>query len=484
VSARRQGAKPKAARRLSIASVHRLSEAAATETVFALDADLAIAHLSPPARHLLGIQPERRLRTPFTDAVPEEDRDTVTAWLRDLRARGALLVHRLRRADGGILWVETRARRATLVGAPSVRIQGSMRDISEHKHFEMQVERVAQQWRATVDATGDAILMLDTAGRVMRLNLAAARLCGLDFAHVLDRQVGELLRAALGVELEDGVAAVTTSGEKYETDLYVKRRRTWLAAQISPMRDRAGELTGAVLVLSDISARKKAEARLSHSHEQLRRVSTHLEQASEQSRKELAREIHDELGHLLTALKMDLAWIETKLGREEAALLERARAAVAVSDQAIAAVRRISAELHPSVLDSLGLPAAIEWHCRELKRRSGMDVTVDVPTAELDLEPVAATALFRILQEATTNVLRHAQAKHLRVRLWSERGAVWLRIEDDGRGFRQRSFDPARGFGLGLFGMQERGEMIGARVVIRSRPGRGTVVTVQRRPAD
>ena len=184
---------------------------------------------------------------------------------------------------------------------------------------------------------------------------------------------------------------------------------------------------------------------------------------------------------MLTALKLDLAWIESKLGSDHAALRERARAAVEVSNEAIAAVRRISTELHPSVLDALGLPEAIEWHCREPRKRSELDVHVELPEQELEFDPPVATSLFRILQEATTNVVRHAAAKRLNVRLWLERGSAWLRIEDDGKGFERRKLNSSRGFGLGLLGMEDRGVMIGAQVTIRSRPGKGTVVLVRRR---
>lgn len=472
------------------ASVLGIWESAATELVFSLDAEQRFLFASRAARELLGTTPSALRGSRFVDRASAQDQAAVTAWLASIVAGAAAppLVHRFCRRDGSELWVETSARRVPAPrgrapgGAPrGWHVHGACRDIDRHKRFELTVERVAQQWRATVDAASDGILMLDAGLRVIRLNRSAADLFRLRYTELLDQDVRELLAARLGLREDLGLAAAVVSGERRAGDIWFPRRRRWLHSQAAPMRDRDGAIVGVVLVLRDVTDRRRAELRLERSHEQLRSLSAHFEQASELSRAELAREIHDELGALLTALKLDLAWIEGKLGPEAEALRVRARAAVEVSDRAVAAVRRIASELHPSVLDALGLPAAVEWHCRELQKRSGLDVQVEVPSAELFLEGALATSLFRILQEATTNVVRHAQARHLAVRLWQERGALCLRVQDDGHGFDRRKLAAARGVGLGLFGMEERGEMIGARVTIRSRPGDGTVVTVRRR---
>jgi len=291
--------------------------------------------------------------------------------------------------------------------------------------------------------------------------------------------VGSLLASRLGMRDSLGLDEALAKGTRRQHDVWISRRRTWLRGQSAPIRDRDDAIVGAVLVLRDVTAERRAEQRLVRSHEQLRSLSAHFQSAAELSRAGLARELHDELGALLTALKLDLAWLESKLGPKAAALRERAHEAVKISDLAIAAVRRISSELHPSVLESLGLPAAIEWHCRELQKRSGLEVRVEVPSEELQIEGTIGISLFRILQEATTNVLRHAQARHLGVRLSEERGVLVLRIVDDGVGFDRRRLPEPRG--IGLLGMEERAGMIGARMTIRSRPGHGTVVTARRR---
>ncbi|MEO8502679.1 MAG: PAS domain-containing protein [Acidobacteriota bacterium] len=465
------------------AAALRIWEDGARELVFALDLEHRVLFASPAARELLGVTPAALGGTRFEARMPAQDQAAASAWFSSVAA-GAQpppLVHRLSRRDGRELWAETTARRTRSTAAEPAQIRGACRDIDRHKRFEINVERVAQQWRATVDATSDAILMLDIHRRVVRVNRPAAKLLNLPFGEILDQDVHALFAARLGLREPLGLADAMASGERSEDEVWVPRRRCWLHSEASPLRDGQGLVNGLVLVLHDVTERRRAEQRQERSHEQLRSLSTYFQEISERSRAALAREIHDELGALLTALKLDLAWIKSKLGAEHATLRERAQAAVEISNQAIAAVRRISTELHPSVLDALGLPAAIEWHCRELQKRSDLEVHVDLPPEELMFEPPVATSLFRILQEATTNVVRHAAANRLSVRLWLERGSAWLRIEDDGKGFERRKLNSSRGFGLGLLGMEDRGAMIGAQVTIRSRPGKGTVVLVRRR---
>ncbi len=465
------------------AGLLRLWESAANEMVFSLDAERRFLFASPAARRLFGVPAASLRGKRFEAAAPANEQETVTAWLTAIAA-GAHpepLVHRIRPRRGGELWVESSARRVRGAAPRRLELHGACRDVDRHKRFEINVERVAQQWRATVDAASDAILMLDTSLRVLRLNRSAADLLQLNYAEALDHEVTALLASRLGLRHDLGLAAALATGERREGDLWIARRRLWMRSQVAPIRDRGDGIAGAVLVLRDVTSQRRAEQRLVRSHDQLRSLSAHFQRAAEASRAELARELHDELGALLTALKLDLAWLESKLGPRAANLRERAHEAVKVSDLAVAAVRRISSELHPAVLESLGLPAAIEWHCRELQKRSDLEVRVEVPNEELEIDDTVAIALFRILQEATTNVLRHARAKRLLVRLWMERGALALRVEDDGSGFDRRKLPTGRG--IGLLGMQERAGMIGARVTIQSQPGRGTVVTTRRRLA-
>ncbi|NVB79943.1 MAG: GAF domain-containing protein [Kofleriaceae bacterium] len=209
--------------------------------------------------------------------------------------------------------------------------------------------------------------------------------------------------------------------------------------------------------------------------DQLRALPERLEAVREEERTSIAREIHDELGQALTALKLDIAWIarRTKTGGDEVArkLDEMAHS----TDDIITTVRRISSELRPGILDSVGLRAALEWQAEDFTRRTGIPCEVRSDVGELQLERSLSTAVFRIFQEALTNVARHANATRVEVYLRLERGMLKLDISDDGVGVPEIA---PRNSSLGLLGMRERARRCGGECTIRRRSPRGTIVSV------
>jgi len=210
-----------------------------------------------------------------------------------------------------------------------------------------------------------------------------------------------------------------------------------------------------------------------HLEEQLRALSARIEAVREDERTNIAREIHDELGQALTALKLDIGWVARRAPQGELAtkLADMSRA----TDETINAVRRISAELRPGILDSIGLRAALEWQADEIERRTGIKCNVVASVGDLRLERSLATIVFRIFQEATTNVVRHAKATRIDVTLWLERGNLRLDIADDGVGVPEIS---PRNSSLGLLGMRERARRAGGECTIRRGEPRGTIVAL------
>jgi signal transduction histidine kinase len=206
--------------------------------------------------------------------------------------------------------------------------------------------------------------------------------------------------------------------------------------------------------------------------DQLRALTERIEQVREEERTNIAREIHDELGQALTALKLDIAWVTHRSqGDVTMRLAEMSRS----TDDIIGAVRRISAELRPGILDAIGLRAAIEWQADETARRSGIPVEVATNVGDLLLERSLSTAVFRIFQEALTNVVRHAKASRIDVRLWLEHGNLRLDIADDGVGVPEIA---PRNSSLGLLGMRERARRVGGECTIRRREPQGTIVAL------
>jgi PAS domain S-box-containing protein len=232
--------------------------------------------------------------------------------------------------------------------------------------------------------------------------------------------------------------------------------------------------TGAVcLIASDLSETKRAEQELRASGEQLRNLTAHLQFVREEERARISREVHDELGQSLTAVKMDLAWLAGRLPQRDGPMLKRIRSTQQLADSIIQSIRRISTELRPAVLD-LGLAAAVEWQVQEFEARSGIRCKVRLLTRQV-VASNASTAMFRIFQETLTNVARHAKATRAEVVLQKQRDRLVLLIHDNGRGFDQA--DPSLSKSLGLLGMRERAAILGGRVSISSAPGKGTTVT-------
>jgi PAS domain S-box-containing protein len=208
--------------------------------------------------------------------------------------------------------------------------------------------------------------------------------------------------------------------------------------------------------------------------DQQRALAARIERAREEERTHIAREIHDELGQALTALKLDVHWIARRANGNEELRIKLADMAAA-TDAIIQSVRRISAELRPGILDAIGLRAALEWQAEEFSRRTGTPCTMRADAAELQLDRELATAVFRIFQEALTNVTRHAGATIVDVHLWLERGNLRLDIADDGIGVPEIA---PRASTLGLLGMRERARRCGGECAIRRREPRGTLVAL------
>ncbi len=223
----------------------------------------------------------------------------------------------------------------------------------------------------------------------------------------------------------------------------------------------------------EIVARSAAEVRASE--EQLRRLAQRLESVREEEQTRIAREIHDQLGQALTALKLDLTWLQRKLTGERHLLSEKADPLLTLVDATIEAGRQISAELRPPILEDLGLAAAIEWSLQRFGEQTGIRYGLQANEDNVPLE--AGRALYRILQEALTNVAGHAAARRVDVRLGRADGGLVLEVRDDGKGISDEVLHDTRS--LGLVGMRERAMALGGTVTFSRSPGGGTMVTVR-----
>ena len=242
--------------------------------------------------------------------------------------------------------------------------------------------------------------------------------------------------------------------------------------------DERGRITGHLGIQRDITERHLAAQEIARSREELRALAGRLESIREEERTRIARELHDELGQALTGLKLDLAWMERRLNRHaQLEVVDRCASVLERLDDVMVAVRRIITELRPSVLDQLGLADAIEWQAQEFAARTGLTLDLDIECNCDALHNGVSSAVFRMLQEALTNIAKHANATRVRVALRMDAAALELEVSDDGRGI---TADELRGTrSLGLLNLRERGMALGGTVLIAPGVNHGTTVKLQ-----
>jgi len=357
--------------------------------------------------------------------------------------------------------------------------------------------RKTELWLATVlRSVGDAVIASDRVGRITFMNQMAEKLTGWKQEDALGKKLTEVLHIKdeeLGSLEKHLVEKVITQGliiNLLEDRLLVAKDGTVIpiSDSVAPIRGDDGETPGTVLIFRDITERKREEGKLRTSRLQLRALYTRLQQIREEERVLISREIHDEMGGGLTGLKMDLSWLlhkvyDTEAGKERVALMDRIHTSNALIDQMIQVVRRISTDLRPSVLDDLGLIAALEWQLSEFTSRTGISHEFVTAFDYINLKKDTAVAVFRIFQETLTNVARHSGATKVTVLLREgerslfEDGSFFLEIRDNGRGITEGEILDTKS--LGILGMSERALVFGGDLRISGEPDSGTTVVLK-----
>lgn len=335
---------------------------------------------------------------------------------------------------------------------------------------------------AIVDSAMDPIITVDEAQGIVLFNRAAEQVFRCARAEALgaplERFIPRRFRAAHRGHVEKfGRTGVTSRRMSESTTLWALRadgEEFPIEASISQAAEPGSRYY--TVILRDITLRKLSEDTLLRQQRELRELSARVVEAREEEKTRIARELHDELGQLLTALKMDLAWLRERLPAGGAELATKAQAMGQLLDQTVASTRRISADLRPLMLDDLGLADAATWLVSDFASRSGVHCEIDVSGDDAFAEVAGnvSTAVYRALQESLTNIAKHARASHAWVVLRAADGQVYFEVEDDGQGIADGDTDKERS--LGLKGMHERVAYFGGTLEIARAPRGGTRV--------
>ncbi len=344
------------------------------------------------------------------------------------------------------------------------------------RELEIQVAKRTSEITGILKYTPSVIYIKDPDGRYLMVNSRFEEIFGVRAGDVRGRTDIELLPEAVADQFQANDQRVLSDGCSRHVEEEIPQKdglHTYLAVKF-PIYEESGKIHGICGIASDITAVKKAQ-------EQLRRLSAGIMASQEKERAALARELHDELGQVLTALRMDAVWLQDCLKKAGLTGVRRATDMCALIDKTIEDVRGLAIRLRPGVLDDLGLVDALDWYTSEFERRFQIPcIFNNNPIPAID--ETLATAAYRIAQEALTNAARHAGASLTEVDLRLDDGRLVLTVQDDGRGFRVPS--PETDEGLGLAGMRERAMLVGGELSVDSQIGQGTRVCLQARLYD
>jgi PAS domain S-box-containing protein len=408
------------------------------------------------------------------EVLPPEAADIITGAMAEAlehgHHRGA--VYSLPLPDG-LRWYELSIAHRGDPQAPDVRLIVLARDITDRKRAEEALRTSTQRINDILESITDAFFTLDRQWRFDYVNAQAERLLRRQRSELLGKSVWDEFPEAVGSTFYKEYHRAIAERTSVAFEEFYPPLATWFEVHAYPYP------AGLSVYFRDITERRRVDEQLQEANERLQALSRRLLEIQEQERRYVARELHDEIGQSLTAVKINLQAMQQ--AGDDCPVGHQLQESIGIVEEALQQVRALSHELRPSMLDDFGLVSALRWYLDRLAGRVGLatDLTVD-PSFERQ-PPHIETACFRIVQEATTNIVRHAHAKQAWVQLSQADGDIVLTISDDGDGFEVRAARDriAEGASLGLLGMEERAVLAGGRLEISSSAGQGTEVVVR-----
>ena len=460
---------------------------AASSEIYLIDpATLALVDLNDTARENLGYDGAALRGVDLARVAPELDGAALAALLAGLGediGEQRCLRTRLRRADGSLYPAKLSFLRIQRDGRALLLAIGD--DLSPEQAAAAALAQYQARFNAIVDHTPGLVyqFVLGADGRhaFPYLSEGCAALLGVQPA-ALQADPALFLRLILPEDRKGyleamAVSKISLSAWNWEGRIWIDAWKDvkWINLRATPHPAPGGAVQWDG-IMTNITESKNEQHEVLRSRARLAELTDHIEQVKEQERARIAREIHDDLGGNLTAIKMALAMLSARLPDDQPGLIEKASYLDDLVDRTIEAVHRISLDLRPSTLD-LGIVAALEWQAREFEKQMGIACIFRSAERDIELDPDHAAALFRIFQEALTNVAKHAGATRVTVTLRRQRQHLTLAICDNGRGIAPA--DRLKPHSFGLRGMSERARALGGTLALSPAPGGGTMVTIK-----
>ncbi|MBL4658188.1 MAG: PAS domain S-box protein, partial [Flavobacteriales bacterium] len=362
-------------------------------------------------------------------------------------------------------------------------VSGQIARVIEQRQTDESIRLSEKRFRDLFEGSPDAIFVESLEGVVLDANPAASEMHGLPYSEIVGNSFLNLIPGDLRGEIKTNFENFFEQGLVSLESQSLKKNGKIIPVEIKVNHIDYGGKEVLLLHVRDISSRKEAEEKLQNSHEQLRQLSAHLQSIKEEESKRIARDLHDSLGQILTALKFDISMLDRQLeeqvpsNKEFKPLKEKTKSMISKVDTTIEAMRRISANLRPVVLDDIGLNAALEWLAGDFRKRTKINCAINLSSEdELVSDKEVATSLYRIIQEAFTNIIRHAKARNVALSLIRDSKNIVLTVGDDGKGMIKGELKKTTSFGL--LGIKERVRGLGGTFEIIGKEGVGTTMKV------
>jgi len=464
-----------------------------SDWVWEVDQNGVYTYVSPRIHDLLGYRPEEVIgKTPF-DLMPPGERERIASIFAHITTQGKPfrgLENVNQHRDGHLVVLETNAVPFFDTEGTFLGYRGIDRDITERKRAEEALRESEEKYRILLDESSDPIFTFYPEGRYRYVNKAFARAIGLSTSEIIGKTIWDVFPKDEADKRFAALKAVFESGQEKVIEVRIPKpdKDQFCITTIKPILEEGGRVLSVICSSKDITGRKQAEEEIRQllqsvqkQREELRALGARLSEVEEDERRRLSGELHDRVGQNLTALGINLNILRNQLPAETAG-----RAGKALEDslrlvvKTVEDIRNVMAELRPPLLDEYGLLAALRWYGKQFSERTGLNTVVEGGETMSRLPPEVEIALFRITQEALTNVAKHGRASRVTVTLEEVDKRTTLTIADNGAGFDpQASRTTAAATKWGLILIRERAEVVGGQVRIDSGPGKGTRIVVE-----